>query len=96
MTHVTHPIFVTHLTHDRSTHSLLWSEEQCARIFSTPVAANVVCKMLGLGSGTKVDNSNYTTHDAGLPKNRNPCLIIEIHEIHSNVTLAKNRNPQTV
>ena len=24
MTHVTHPIFVTHLTHDPSTHSLLW------------------------------------------------------------------------
>jgi len=43
----------------------------------------------------------------GLPKNRNPCLNIEIHEIHSNATseiheinklyeihLPKHRNPQ--
>ena len=27
MTHVTHPIFVTHLTHDPSTHSLLWPDK---------------------------------------------------------------------
>ena len=28
MTHVTHPIFVTHLTHDPSTHSLLWHTQR--------------------------------------------------------------------
>ena len=30
MTHVTHPIFVTHLTHDPSTHSLLWTGVMCS------------------------------------------------------------------
>jgi len=33
MAHVTHPIFVTHLTHDPSTHSLLW-ELNCIEFVS--------------------------------------------------------------
>ena len=39
MTHVIHPIFVTHLTHDPSTHSLLWI---CVICFITQIVPDFV------------------------------------------------------